>query len=76
MSIAFMEQVCYTCLIKERQVMKATYFIRSLANNSIRNRVAFGHLEMAIAKKKELEAKGDKVAVYRTDEFGQSKRIA
>jgi hypothetical protein len=56
--------------------MKYTYYIRSVARNSISNRVAFGHLENAIAKKKELEARGDKIAVYRTDENGQSKRIA
>ena len=55
--------------------MNTTYYIRSVANNSIRNRVAFRHLEMAIAKKKELEAKGDKVAIYRSDEFGNAKRI-
>jgi len=35
--------------------MKTTYYIRSVANNSISNRVAFRHLENAIAKKKELE---------------------
>ena len=56
--------------------MKITYYIRSVANNSISNRVAFKHLENAIAKKKELEAKGDKVAIYRSDEFGNSKRVA
>jgi len=56
--------------------MKTTYFVRSLLNNAIRNRAVFGHLENAIAKKKELEAKGDKVGIYRTDEFGQTRRIA
>jgi hypothetical protein len=55
--------------------MKTTYYIRSIANNSISNRVAFRHLENAIAKKKELEAKGDKVAIYRTDENGTTKRV-
>jgi hypothetical protein len=55
--------------------MKYTYYIRSLAHNSISNRVAFGQLEMAILKKKQLEAKGDKVAIYRNDENGNSKRV-
>jgi hypothetical protein len=55
--------------------MKTTYYIRSIANNSISNRVAFRHIEIAIAKKKELEAKGDKVAIYRTDEKGNTKRV-
>jgi hypothetical protein len=55
--------------------MKYTYYIRSIARNSISNRVAFGHLEMALIKKKDLEAKGDKIAIYRTDENGNSKRI-
>lgn len=55
--------------------MKTTYFVRSLSNNSISNRAVFRHLEMAILKKKSLEAKGDKVAIYRTDEYGNSKRI-
>lgn len=56
--------------------MKTKYFIRSLANNSISNRAVFRHLEMAMLKKKELEAKGDKIAIYRTDEQGNSKRVA
>jgi hypothetical protein len=55
--------------------MKYTYYIRSLAHNSISNRVAFGQLEMAILKKKQLQAKGDKIAIYRTDEYGNTKRI-
>jgi hypothetical protein len=55
--------------------MKTTYFIRSLVNNSISNRAIFRNLEMAILKKKELEAKGDKVAIYRNDKYGNSKRI-
>lgn len=56
--------------------MKTKYFIRSLANNSISNRAVFIHLENAIAIKKEFEAKGDKIAIYRTDEQGNSKRVA
>jgi len=56
--------------------MKTTYFVRSLVNNSISNRATFRHLEMAILKKKELEQKGDKIAVYRSDEQGNSKRVA
>jgi hypothetical protein len=56
--------------------MKTTYFVRSLVNNSISNRATFRHLEMAMLKKKELEAKGDKIAVYRSDEQGNSKRVA
>lgn len=56
--------------------MKTKYYVRSLVNNSISNRAVFNHIEMAILKKKELEAKGDKIAVYRTDENGNSKRVA
>ena len=56
--------------------MKYNYYIRSVANNSIRNRVAFRNLEMAMIKKTELEKNGDKIAVYRSDDFGNSKRIA
>jgi len=55
--------------------MKTTYYIRSVSNNSISNRVAFRNLEMAMLKKKELEQKGDKIAIYRSDENGNAKRI-
>jgi hypothetical protein len=56
--------------------MKTTYFVRSLVNNSISNRAVFTSLEMAIIKKKELEEKGDKIAIYRNTENGNSKRVA
>jgi hypothetical protein len=56
--------------------MKTTYFVRSLVNNSISNRAVFRTLEMAMLKKKELEAKGDKIAIYRNTENGNSKRVA
>jgi hypothetical protein len=56
--------------------MKTTYFVRSLVNNSISNRAVFRTLEMAMLKKKELQAKGDKIAIYRNDENGNSKRVA
>ena len=56
--------------------MKYTYYIRSLIHNSISTRVAFNSIEMAILRKKELQAKGDKIAIYRTDENGNSKRVA
>lgn len=55
--------------------MKYTYYIRSIIHNSISKRVAFKQLEMAMLRKKELQAKGDKIAIYRTDEYGNTKRI-
>jgi hypothetical protein len=55
--------------------MKYTYYLRSVSNNSISNRVAFRNIEMALLKKQQLEAKGDKIAVYRSDEQGNTKRI-
>jgi len=55
--------------------MKNTYHIRSLKNNGVPFRAVFRTLEMAILKKKTLEMAGDKVAVYRNDQYGNTKRI-
>jgi hypothetical protein len=56
--------------------MKITYHVRSLKNNSIPFRAVFTSFEMAMIKKQSLEKSGDKVALYRNDEYGNSKRIA
>jgi len=55
--------------------MKYTYHVRSLNNNAVPFRAVFRSLDMALIKKQMLENAGDKVAVYRNDDQGNTKRI-
>jgi hypothetical protein len=55
--------------------MKYTYHVRSLNNNAVPFRAVFRSLDMALIKKQMLEKVGDKVAVYRNDDQGNTKRI-
>ena len=52
------------------------YYLRCLGRKTVFNKVAFANLGLALKRKARLETQGLKVMVYRTDTYGNAKRIA